>query len=119
MEVPPDSFSVAASRWSIEAGYWLACLWYPHHCGIDRKYTAKAFASHSGATFVMGFVLAAKALLSGTRAGFRNALAIGEEIGRLWPVVVRRRTCCRVIIETPCEFCRLLGRFMSRAQQGS
>jgi hypothetical protein len=112
----PGSFSVAASNDAYETGYWLARLWYPHSCEINESYPAAAFAGHVGATISIGFILALMALWRRSRDGFADSVSIFQEIGCLWPIVLRHGATARVLLQAPHECCRLLTRFLLRPQ---
>lgn len=106
----PGSFTVSASRWAYETGYWLARLWTLH----NSEFPATKFAAYAGAVFGYGLLLAAGALVSGTPRRLPAAADMTRELAGLWDLVRRRGTAAPMLSAAIRELFRTAGVLMRR-----
>lgn len=111
----PDSFSVAASFWSYETGYWLARVWYPC-CNPPKDAASESdFVLQAARVISYGLFLSLQSLSRGTWQSVVDSAAIISEIGLVWTTAMSHGQTTRVVKQTAFELFGILFRIIRRA----
>lgn len=110
----PDSFSVAASPWSYETGYWLARVWYPC-CNPPKDAASRSdFVMQSSKVISYGLFLSVQSVARCSWQGIVDSVSIISEIGLVWTIAISHGLTIRVIRQTVVELFSILSRVLRR-----